>query len=726
MGKRLHAHKVDQMETAKMLAVPGDNSMDTIDQRETTKMLAASGGEERVQKKSFLGPLVTRMQRRKLSGVSAPKAPTTPREKKRRTRKTVVCVSLLFVLLCLLSSGVVFGLGQYQQYQKDLSEAQTGVQHLRKAEALLTLLEKNPLNSQTISQAQQEFSLGLSQFQQVSASLHALPGISTSVPVYGSKLAAALHVLPIAVEVSQMGVVACETLNTLALDLRNPMGTTGPKLTEADLTTVGGNLQHIQATLNLMTDQINHLQPTDLQLDPSLAKFIRTFHKDMPQIQSALNTAQSVLALAPVALGVNTPVNYLIEIMDSTELRPGGGFIGNYGILTLAGGHVSDIHMTDVDLIDKPFEMAGGTIAYPPAYTWFDLAPASWSFRDSNLDADFPTAARYGEQTYAQEGGKEPLQGVLAITPWFMQGLLNITGPIDMRPEYDETITAQNLIARIHFHQLGSNHGSELIPSPDGHSSLRKRFTSYLADNLLARVRQLVSSPTAISSFLKLLTTSLHTKDIQIYLNSTDAEQLLQQYQLGSSIQAVPGDSLFVVDANIGADKANEFITYTSQDQVTIDEAGNAVHHTTLSYAWNIPGQDYGSPTYQDYVRVYVPPGSTLQTQQGWQPRGTNQAFGRDVWIGFFTLTFGQTRVITLNWTTPGAAQKDAQGVWHYRDLVQKQAGDTWALKLQVTLPSCAANTHVAGGLTVKGGQPAVFSGSLSEDKHFEVDYTCH
>ncbi len=140
-----------------------------------------------------------------------------------------------------------------------------------------------------------------------------------------------------------------------------------------------------------------------------------------------------MLPALPTLLGIGTPAHFLLEILDSTELRPGGGFIGNYGIATFHGGRLTTAHITDTYLLDKPFESAGHTIPYPPAYSWFAhyLAPSSWSLRDSNLDADFPTAARYGESNYEREGGNVPLQGVIAITPSFIEQVLNITGPIE-------------------------------------------------------------------------------------------------------------------------------------------------------------------------------------------------------------------------------------------------------------------------------------------------------
>ena len=158
--------------------------------------------------------------------------------------------------------------------------------------------------------------------------------------------------------------------------------------------------------------------------------------------------------------------------MDSTELRPGGGFIGNYGIATLSGGRLTAAHITDTYLLDRPFELAGHSIPFPSTYRWFAhyLALSSWSLRNSNLDANFATDARYGEMNYQSEGGNVPLQGVIAITPSFIEHVLNISGPINI-PEYHETVTAQNLISLIHFHQLGgtgAGGGSDLIPSQNG------------------------------------------------------------------------------------------------------------------------------------------------------------------------------------------------------------------------------------------------------------------
>lgn len=586
----------------------------------------------------------------------------------------------------------------------------------------MTTWSQESLDTQLTGQAKQEFTSALKNFSLVNVDLQSLPELAQQVPVYGARLSAARHLVPLAMTLSQAGVSACDILNTLTTGLHDPLTPQGHGITLSEFATVSQDAQTLRSALTLATQEVNQLQPSDLQFDPRVSKLVDAFHKGEPLLQEALDALEKLLPIVPTLLGINTPANYLIEVLDATELRPGGGFIGNYGTATLSGGRLTSASITDSYLLDRPFEDAGHVIPYPAAYKWFTLFPSSWSLRDSNLDADFPTAARYAEGIYREEGGKVPVQGVIAITPALIEQVLTITGPVSV-PEYHETITAQNIIARIHYYQLdGKVAGSSDIPSADGLSSQRKHFTALLAEHLLTRVRQL-SSPN-LSRLLLLVMRSVPSKDLQVYVNSDVAENLLHRFHLDASIQSPGSDSLLVVDTNIGGNKANSFIVTTMDDQVTIDNQGNAVHHLGLKYAWIIAGQNYGNSLYQDYVRVYVPSSSILLSQDGWQPRGTSNAFSRKVWAGLFTLSYGETRTITLVWKVPATAN-EVQGRWHYQYLLQRQASILWKLNLQARLPQCATVTNTSGGLTLSGKQEAKLTQWLTQDLNVGVDYAC-
>lgn len=635
-----------------------------------------------------------------------------------RSRKIVLAVSVFFFITIISSVAFTSYQTLRASYLHDMSLADDGIQRLRMVETVFTTLAQHPLQADTLVKAQQQFRLAHSDFAQLQTDLQALPPGSTHIPVYGGELRAALYLVPAALHMTDAGEIACSLATLLMSRLQNPLNSKGSGITAHDLALIEQDMQHITTILSSALDLVSQIQPGDVQFNPRLAKLVQAAQAAMPTLRQWLSGINTVLPVLPVLSGIPAPTHYLIEVLDSTELRPGGGFIGNYGIATFIGGRLADTSITDVDLLDRPFEAKGHTIPFPAIYAWFPLSRDSWSFRDSNLEADFPTSARLGEQNFALEGGNLSLQGVIAITPAFIQQAFALTGPIYV-PEYQQTVTAQNLVALIHYHQLGPAHGDDTIPSRDGHSSQRKRFTALLAEHFLARLHQLPT--TAQGGLVQVLLNGLHTKDVQVYLNNSAAERLLQLAHVDGAIASPSGDSLLLVDANVSPNKANSFMHYTLDDWVTLDEQGNATHHTTLTYAWTIDGIDYGNARYRDYLRIYVPPGSSLLQHTGLEAMSTGSAFDRSVWGGLFYLYHGQTHTITLVWSVPHAAHKDAHG-WHYQYEIQKQAGILWQLHMQVSLAVQRAFTTMQGGLMQSNGH-ALLASPLYEDMHMEVGY---
>lgn len=182
--------------------------------------------------------------------------------------------------------------------------------------------------------------------------------------------------------------------------------------------------------MDAVSAHLDQLQPADLQVDPRIGKLLTRLHTALPDIRAGLSAVEQFMSVAQAVLGIGTPAKYLHEVLDSTELRPGGGFMGNYGIATLSGGRLTSLHLTDVYLLDMPFVYSGKRVPFPPQYQWSPFVRWKWGLRDSNLDADFPTVARYGEQHYSLESVDGPLQGVIAITPASMQQALEIAGPL--------------------------------------------------------------------------------------------------------------------------------------------------------------------------------------------------------------------------------------------------------------------------------------------------------
>ncbi|GAC1381238.1 MAG: hypothetical protein NVSMB33_07780 [Ktedonobacteraceae bacterium] len=504
---------------------------------------------------------------------------------RRFQRKAVLFVCLAVFLL--LGSLSAVGMYLYQNYSAmyahDKALAQDGIQHLQTAQQLMKSLLQTSPDLHNIVKARQAFVGAGSDFSQLSTALQQVPPVAKNIPKYGALLSGAQHMVPLALELSQGGIIGCNILTLLISHLSEPLTDKSQGITLQDLTVVKQDIVQLKQMLNTVAEQINALQPSDLQIDPRVGPAMATFKVGLPALQSGLRDTQAILNIAPTFLGIGTPSFYLVELLDSTELRPGGGFVGNFGIASTTGGRITKLHIEDTYLLDQASDATGHQITLPRDYQWFPLAN-TWGLRDSNLDADFPTVARYAEQLYHTETtnqGQKPtaLQGVLAITPSFVENLLKITGSIYVK-EYHETITPQNVINRIHFYQLKEDLNKGDVPSPDGHSSLRKRFTEFFGEYLFARLRQV--APGSVPKLWALLRDGLHMKDMQIYFNSHIVQAQLEHYQLASQILAPPGDSLFTVDANINSSSSNAFMNYVLRDQITITTSGDAIHHMTL------------------------------------------------------------------------------------------------------------------------------------------------
>lgn len=634
----------------------------------------------------------------------------------------IVCA----IILLGAGSSAIIALAQYRH-------AKSGLQHFKNAQAALSAVAAHPFDTTNIARAHSEFAAALQDFTQVNNSLSLLPGGLTSTPVVGSKLGGAMRLVPIAIQGARAGMIACDILAILATKLKDPLTPSVNGLTAADLATITAKYGQIRAIVDDVLVEISTLRPSDLALDPRLGPALASLHAKLPQIRQLMDDAQVFLSLAPVLLGVAKPASFLVEVLDSTELRPGGGFIGNYGLLTLSGGHLNGLHVQDVDLLDYCYHYGPCVIPLPAQYQWFYPASPSWGFRDSNLEADFPTSAQYGESLYKREGGTGDLQGVIALTPWLVQDALRITGPIAV-PEFNQTVTADNMVHLIHLYQLTDAAGKNNRNDPNSGTSARKRFTGYLFQHFMAAVKDKEQSGQGLGQFVTLLTDGLRHKDLQVYLNAAPAENILRRDHLAGTIDAPPtGDSLLAVDANIVASKINYFLQYTLTDRVTLDAQGNATHQTTLSYVWPADPSTVkesfpaGYPyLYIAYLRFYVPPGAKLLSQTGWQTTSAPaSAFGRTVWGGTVYVYYATHTNIAVTWREPKAATQTGT-TWHYASLLQKQAGVTVKLAYTLTLPSCAKLVGAPpSGFTAPNQHTLTVTEPLTTDVPLAVDYSC-
>jgi len=286
---------------------------------------------------------------------------------------------------------------------------------------------------------------------------------------------------------------------------------------------------------------------------------------------------------------------YLILFQNNMELRPGGGFIGSYGILTLNKGKIEKFSIHDVYEADGQLK---GHIE-PPYPIRRYLPSVHWYLRDSNFDLDFPSAASSAAFFLFQETG-QTVDGVIGVDVSFVKNLVSVLGPIYV-PQYKETVTSDN------FFYLTETHSEKnFFPS----STQKKDFLTFLYKAINDKISSEKKLP--YISILKSIGDSVLEKHILFAFANPQVQKTFSINGLSSSIwdertqaDSSVNDFVGVSEANLGINKANYFTGRSVSYKVQLKEDGTLLSKLSLSLkndSTKWPGGDY-----KNYIRFIVP-----------------------------------------------------------------------------------------------------------------------
>ncbi|MBP9728038.1 MAG: DUF4012 domain-containing protein [Candidatus Moranbacteria bacterium] len=379
----------------------------------------------------------------------------------------------------------------------------------------------------------------------------------------------------------------------------------------------------------------------------------------LPVGQETRTDLDTVISLADSLLDTNGEEKvFLLLFQNNLELRPGGGFIGSFGILKVRDGNITHFAVHDTGNFDGRIP---DTIA-PPYPMKETLKIPSWKLRDSNYSPDFSENAKWAEDFYHMGKGEEQFDGVVAITTNVLTSFLRITGPITLEG-YPGTYGADNAILDLEY-QVEQGYLKQDIAFGE-----RKSVMGILGLEILQRVKAL-SLPKKYELF-KVVLDDLHRKDVQLLFKDEALQADVVASGWDGRLDALwKDDYLMLVDANLNSWKSDYFVkrsyVYTIDLSKEVPEAVLAI-----TYKHTAPKKDWFTKDYQTFLRVYVPMGSFLLDADN---TATEPVFGEFLNKKYFGMLvhvpLGTEKTVTLRYTLP----KELEREWY--DLkVEKQPG---------------------------------------------------
>ncbi|MDO8241205.1 MAG: DUF4012 domain-containing protein [Candidatus Moranbacteria bacterium] len=422
-------------------------------------------------------------------------------------------------------------------------------------------------------------------------SSHFIPGLS--------KISSGAHIAQAGKDVSRMGVLAGEIMQS-ADGIKNPLDKNSEPVSFLKIfQDADNNLQEIKTLVDDLQDNLDKVDVSDIP-EAQRAQFVELKGK-LPDAKYFVSNFLDNSKIFIDVLGGNGPRKYLFLFQNNQEMRATGGFIGTYGLMDISNGSIKKFF---IDGIFNPDGQLRAQII-PPAP--IQKISAAWSLHDSNWFPDFPKSAEKAAWFYEKTGGPT-VDGVITMTPVVMQKLLAVTGPIEM-PDYGVTVDSENFIEQIQY---------EVEVDYDKELNEPKKILADLAPKILDKIFT-TKNFADMAKTMNVLMQSLNEKQILIYSKNYDIEKILSQAGWSGEVLNTQKDYLSIINTNINGYKTDGVVDETISHKAEIQSDGSVIDTVTVKRHHNGGNLDkeWWNKVNADYMRVYVPKGSTLISAQG-------------------------------------------------------------------------------------------------------------
>lgn len=341
------------------------------------------------------------------------------------------------------------------------------------------------------------------------------------------------------------------------------------------------------------------------ELKASKLDYQVVLNERLPEVKELVAEARKGIQLLPRFIGLDKKQTYLVLLQNNNELRPTGGFIGSFALITFEKGRLLDFEIQDVYWADGQLK---GHVE-PPQELKKYLGEANWYLRDSNWSPDFPTSAVRAKWFLEKETGRV-VDGVFGVNLFLVQRLLAAIVELEL-PDYKEKITDSNLFERAQYY-------SEIGFFPG--STQKQDFLGTLTGALFEKIEK--SEGKTQIEIGRAIYQSLKSKDLLVYLNDPSAMEIISEFGWDGGVKNVKcqvssvkcaADYLMIVESNVGVNKANYFVKRELSHEVEVKTNGEVKKVLKIIYQNDSPSENFPGGKYKNYLRILTPQESQLE-----------------------------------------------------------------------------------------------------------------
>ena len=456
-------------------------------------------------------------------------------------------------------------------------------------------------------------------------------------------------------------------------------------------------LPQISQTISYFNQSNEEIQKISSAFIPAPLKDRFEFAKQaLSALSEILNQLQADIPAILALLGDKEPHTFLILLQNNAEIRPSGGFIGNYALAEtndgyLARNEVFDIYSSDHRLAEE---------ITPPA----EIAPANprWFMRDSNYSAHFPLSAQKAAWFLEKEQGPG-VDTVIAVDLSFVVELLKLVEPVKI-PELNMPLTSKNFATIISYYVESKISGRE---NP---KIILKSFLETLQKEFFSRV-----NPT---EFVPLLKAAIESKHVLAYSKNPTVQSFFKRNGVAGLMKDLSDkeDYLNVVHTSVSANKSDIFVaeqithdTYINSDGRVVDELKITRKHTwNNEYEKNLRAiinsfgfkqidpsvlKILGKSANAAMLRIYVPAGAKLVESSDKKVKTElDKETGKTYFSARMDVPFKSSNTLKIRYTLPFTL--NLSPVDKYVLSVQKQAGYDNAKIIKRLMPDSGVKNY--------------------------------